>query len=87
MSSITEQLRQAIRDFGTSQIDVAQDCGLSPSTVSRFLSGKGGLSLEAADRLARCLRVVLVSEQEWQRREVVWDQYQTGELRRRWDEI
>ena len=87
MSSITEQLRQAIHDFGTSQIGVAHDCELSPSTVSRFLSRKGGLSLEAADRLARCLRLVLVSEREWQRREIVWEKYQTGELRGRWDEI
>src|SRR5687768_4200364 len=69
---LSEQLRQAIIDFGTSQVGVAHDCGLSPSTVSRFLAGKGGLSLDAADRLAGCLRLVLVPEREWQRRDIIW---------------
>src|SRR5687767_1457277 len=50
MNTFVEQLRHAMNSGG-SQAEVARHCGLSPSTVSRFLAGKGGLSLEAADKL------------------------------------
>ena len=86
MSTLIDQLRQAVVNSGGSQADVGRHCGLTPSTVSRFLAGKGGLSLDAADRLTKCLRLKLVSEREWQRREIVWDKYQIGELRRKWDD-
>jgi transcriptional regulator with XRE-family HTH domain len=87
MDTLTEQLRQAVLSTDASQADVARHCGLTPSTVSRFLAGKGSLSLQAADKLSRCLRLKVVLEREWERREIIWDKYQTGELRGRWDEF
>lgn len=86
MKTLTEQLREALINSGGSQAEVARYCGLSPSTVSRFLAGKASLSIRAVDKLSLCLRLVVVREREWQRREIVWQKYQTGELRRRWDE-
>jgi hypothetical protein len=88
MDSLSEQLREAVRTSGASQADVASTCGIGKSQLSRFLSGDGSLSLHAADRLASCLRLRLVREREWQRRDVVWQKYELGELRRKgdWDE-
>jgi transcriptional regulator with XRE-family HTH domain len=88
MDTLSEQVRDAIRNnAGASQADVARHCRLSPSGVSRFMSGKAGLSLPAVERLSQCLRLRLVSEKEWLRREAVWGMYQNGELRRKWDEF
>lgn len=60
MTDLSEQLRQAVLQNGEPQAGVALQCGLSPSTLSRFINAKGGLSLEAASRLASYLRLGLV---------------------------
>jgi transcriptional regulator with XRE-family HTH domain len=64
MTTLSEQLRNAATvrvAAGEPQSYVARQCGLSPSLLSRFIAGKGGLSWEAADRLAAYLGVGLVS--------------------------
>jgi plasmid maintenance system antidote protein VapI len=60
MISLDEQLRDAVLRNAEPQIGVARQCGLTPSTLSRFVNGRGSLSLEAASRLASYLRLALV---------------------------
>jgi transcriptional regulator with XRE-family HTH domain len=55
--SFSEQIRRAIRASGLSAYQLCQAIGLDQSTLSRFLSGRCGLSLEALDRLAEELNL------------------------------
>jgi transcriptional regulator with XRE-family HTH domain len=59
--SISEALRNAariaVRQHG--QREIARQVGLSEASVSRFLSGERGLSLESLDRLAEVVDVRL----------------------------
>jgi plasmid maintenance system antidote protein VapI len=48
---ISEQLREAIRNHG-SIYAVARDSGVPQSMVQRFVTGRRGLRLETAARLA-----------------------------------
>lgn len=81
--TLTEQLRHALRQAGVSQAEVARFTGIGPAALSRFLSGQGGLSSKSLDALAHALHIVLATEDEWQRRERIWNAYKRGELRRR----
>jgi transcriptional regulator with XRE-family HTH domain len=61
--TLNEQLRKVTTAriaTGEPQSYMAGKCGVSPSMLSRFIAGKGSLSLEAASRLAAYVRVVLV---------------------------
>ena len=63
MNKLTDQLRAVVSQHVTHvepQWYVAHQCGMTASTLSRFLAGKGGISLEAADRLAVYLGLTLV---------------------------
>jgi len=57
MGQFADQLRQVIRECGTSQYGLANQVGIAESVLSRFLSGKRGLSLETLDRLAGVLGI------------------------------
>lgn len=60
--TITEQLRSAVKEHTTTcepQRLVAAKCEVSPSVLSRFIAGKGGLSLSAVERLAGYLKLAL----------------------------
>ena len=80
--TLTEWIRKAVRESGGSQAEIARYTGIGPATLSRFLSGQGGLSLKSLDALVSALRVVVVTLDEWERRERVWTAYKRGELRR-----
>ena len=49
--TFTEQLRRAIRDCGETRYSLAQRPGTAQSTLTRFMNGTRGLSMEAIDRL------------------------------------
>jgi transcriptional regulator with XRE-family HTH domain len=49
--TLTEQLRRAIHDCGETRYSLAQRTGIAQSTLSRFVTGDRGLSMEALDRL------------------------------------
>jgi transcriptional regulator with XRE-family HTH domain len=49
--SFTEQLRRSIRDCGESRYSLAQRTGIAQSTLTRFMNGNRGLSMEAIDLL------------------------------------
>jgi transcriptional regulator with XRE-family HTH domain len=52
---ISEQLRRLIASNDESQYRICQVCDIDRATMSRFMNGKGGLSLEAIDRIGAML--------------------------------
>ena len=57
---VSDQLRNAINDSGLSRYAVCQACGIDKGTMSRFMAGDVGLSLETIDRLADYLGLQIV---------------------------
>ena len=56
----TEQLKAAIKDSELSRYALWQATGIDQASLSRFVQGKGGLSLEAVDKLVDALDLELV---------------------------
>jgi hypothetical protein len=53
----SDQIRDAINGSKRSRYRICADIGLSQAAMSRFMNGKGGLSLETIDRLAELLNL------------------------------
>lgn len=62
-STLSETLRQAIRDSGLSAYQLARDSGVNVAAVLRFRAGQRSLNLESADRLAAVLDLELRPKQ------------------------
>ena len=60
MEPILEQLKRAIRDSGKSRYAISKLCGVQQSALSRLMSGKRSLSMEAAEKVADALGLELV---------------------------
>jgi transcriptional regulator with XRE-family HTH domain len=60
--SLTDQVRQAANKCGRSQHALARATGIDNTALSRFISGKRGLSMEALDALADVLRLRIVAD-------------------------
>ncbi|MBS2031593.1 MAG: helix-turn-helix transcriptional regulator [Deltaproteobacteria bacterium] len=54
-SPFSDAIRQAILGSGTSRYQIAREVGVAESALSRFMSGKAGLTLKTLDRLAAVL--------------------------------
>ncbi len=54
---LSEQIRQAVEASGLSQYRISKELCVAESTISRFMSGKGGLSMEYLDALADLLEL------------------------------
>lgn len=52
---LSDQVRRAVDASGLSRYRVAKEIGVAESTMSRFMSGQGGLSLANLDALADLL--------------------------------
>jgi plasmid maintenance system antidote protein VapI len=52
MASMSEILRQAVRDSGLPLLRIAQAAGVERASLSRFVRGERTLRLDMADRLA-----------------------------------
>ena len=52
---LSEQIRQAIDAAPMSRYRICKAVGLSEATMSRFMSGQGGLSLQKLDAIAELL--------------------------------
>ena len=52
---LSDQIRQAVDASGLSRYRVCKELGIAESTMSRFMSGQGGLSMEYLDALADLL--------------------------------
>ena len=59
-TTFSETLRQAIEDSGLSRYRISQETGIEQSALSRFMSGKTGLSTSTIDKLAELLGLELV---------------------------
>ena len=53
--TFSDELRRAVDASGLSRYRICKELGIAESTLSRFMSGQGGLSMEYLDRLAELL--------------------------------
>ena len=60
--TLSQQIRHAIDDSGMSRYAICKAIGLSQSTMSRFMKGNGGLSMEMLDRIGAILKLKIVAD-------------------------
>lgn len=58
--TLTSQLRQIVADSGQTLGELARETGIDKSTLSRFINGQRGLSMEALDALGKYLGLRIV---------------------------
>jgi plasmid maintenance system antidote protein VapI len=58
--TLSDEIRAAVDSSGLSRYAIAKALGIAESTMSRFVNGKGGLSMEYIDRLAELLGLHIV---------------------------
>jgi transcriptional regulator with XRE-family HTH domain len=58
---LSDQIRKAIRESGISQYRLATEVRMNTGHLSRFMSGKAGLSLDALDRIGLVLGLRIVA--------------------------
>jgi transcriptional regulator with XRE-family HTH domain len=58
---LSDQIRQAVDASGLSRYRICKTLGVAESTMSRFMSGQGGLSMEYLDALADLLDLRLAA--------------------------
>ncbi|NQU75681.1 MAG: helix-turn-helix transcriptional regulator [Planctomycetes bacterium] len=56
-AKLIDQVRQAATEYGGSQNALAEAIGLDPAALSRFVTGKAGLSMESLDALGKVLEL------------------------------
>ncbi len=59
---LLNDIRRAVRASGWSLCHLARETGIDRGNLSRFVSGKAGLSIGALELLARELRLRVVQE-------------------------
>jgi ribosome-binding protein aMBF1 (putative translation factor) len=58
---ISDEIRDAVNASGMSRYSIAKNLEIVESTMSRFMSGKGGLSMDYIDRLAELLGIHILT--------------------------
>jgi transcriptional regulator with XRE-family HTH domain len=58
---LSDQVRRAVDGSGLSRYRICKKLGIAESTLSRFMSGQGGLSMEYLDALADLLDLDIVT--------------------------
>ena len=53
--TLSDQVRAAVDASGLSRYRICKETGIGQAAMSRFMSGQGGLSMKALDRLADLL--------------------------------
>jgi transcriptional regulator with XRE-family HTH domain len=61
---LTDQVRRAIKDSGVSRYRIAQESGVSQSTLAQFCNGNRGLSMEALNALGQFLQLEITMNRE-----------------------
>ena len=56
-TSLTDQLRQLIEDAEISRYQLWQQTGIDQAVLSKFVNGKGGLSMESLDKIGELLNL------------------------------
>jgi transcriptional regulator with XRE-family HTH domain len=59
-STISDELREYVEASGRSQFKLAQEAGVYPSAICRFVKGERLLDLSSVDKLAKVLGLRLV---------------------------
>jgi transcriptional regulator with XRE-family HTH domain len=54
-AKLSDQVRRVVDASGLTRYRICKELGIAESTLSRFMSGQGGLSMEYLDRLAELL--------------------------------
>ena len=67
-TSLSDELRQAVEQSGLSRYSVWQQTGIDQGTMSKFMAGDRGLSIESIDKLADLLGLHICSADAEQRR-------------------
>ena len=62
--TVSEHIRAAIAEGKLSRYRIALDTGITESTLSRFVRGERGLSMEAIDTLAEYLGLEVVQKRK-----------------------
>ena len=57
---LSDQVRRTVEDSGLSRYAICKELGLSQATMSRFMNGKGLLSMECLDALADLLDLNII---------------------------
>lgn len=63
-ASLSDELRQAVERSGLSRYSIWQQTGIDQGSMSKFMAGERGLTLESIDKLAELLRLHIVAEPE-----------------------
>jgi plasmid maintenance system antidote protein VapI len=61
---LSDEIRDAVNASAMSRYAIAKALGIAESTMSRFMNGKGGLSMEYIDRLAALLGLHIVAKRK-----------------------
>jgi plasmid maintenance system antidote protein VapI len=59
-----DQLRYLITHSGITSYRIAKDCGIESASLSRFVNGKGGLSMENLDKLGKYLGLTITTKRK-----------------------
>ena len=59
-TKVSDQIRRAVEASGVSRYRIAQATGIKQSTLSRFMAGTGGMTVETLDKLAEYLGLEIV---------------------------
>jgi transcriptional regulator with XRE-family HTH domain len=59
---LSDQVRKAIESSGLSRYRICKEIDMAEATMSRFMSGQGGLSMEFLDKLADLLNLNITAE-------------------------
>jgi transcriptional regulator with XRE-family HTH domain len=62
VTTLTEQLRNAIRQDGRSLNVIGKACGVSSAQLSRFMTGTRSLSLPTVEKICAALHLRLTPE-------------------------
>jgi len=65
---LSDQIRRAVDASGLSRYRISKTLGIAESTMSRFMSGPGGLSMEYLDALADLLDLNIMTGKEGQKK-------------------
>ena len=65
---LSDQIRAAVDRSGMSRYRICQESGIDQPSMSRFMSGQGGLSVERLDQLAAVLDLRIVAGKSRQRK-------------------
>jgi transcriptional regulator with XRE-family HTH domain len=60
--SLSDELRQAVERSGLSRYSICQQTGIDQGSMSKFMAGERGLTLESIDKLAELLGLHIAAD-------------------------